>query len=75
MLSTRQEEAPARQAIFSFENRAAGNFRCPTQLVEKRRRLRPGGEFALLVAVAGGAKHLPLGRHIPGRRGPSGCAG
>src|SRR5215469_6224495 len=52
--------APARQPVFRFENRAAGNGRRLTQLAEKRRRHRLGGEFPVLVAVAGRIKHLPF---------------
>src|SRR5262249_42196038 len=58
--------APSRQPIFRFENRAAGNGRRLTQLAEKRRRHRLGGEFPVLVAVADRIKHVSLGRHIPG---------
>src|SRR5438105_15260214 len=57
--------APARQPIFRFEYRAAGNGRRLTQLAEKRRRHRLGGEFPVLVAISGRIKQLSLVRHIP----------
>src|SRR5580658_3060394 len=63
--------APARQPIFRFENRAARNGRRLTQLAEKCRRHRLGGEFPVLLAIAGRIKNLPFGWHIPGAGVPA----